>query len=54
MTATGSSTRRPPASIDGNQLVLESAALDDAQLRDALDAGADVVLTDSNRRRSQT
>ena len=40
--------------IDGNQLVLESAALDDAQLRAALDAGADVVLTDSNRRRSQT
>jgi arabinofuranan 3-O-arabinosyltransferase len=40
--------------IDGRQLVLQSAALSDAQLRDALAAGADVVVTDSNRRRSQT
>ncbi|HEX5588226.1 MAG TPA: discoidin domain-containing protein, partial [Acidimicrobiia bacterium] len=39
--------------IDGRQLVLESAALSDPQLREALAAGADVVLTDSNRRRSQ-
>ena len=41
--------------IDGNQLVLESAALDrrdSSATRSA--AGADVVLTDSNRRRSQT
>jgi arabinofuranan 3-O-arabinosyltransferase len=40
--------------LDGQQLVLETAALTNAQLRDALEAGADVVLTDSNRRRSQT
>ncbi|HXY94061.1 MAG TPA: alpha-(1-_3)-arabinofuranosyltransferase family protein [Acidimicrobiia bacterium] len=39
--------------IDGNQLVLESAALDDVELTRALHAGADLVLTDSNRRRSQ-
>ena len=40
--------------IDGHQLVLESAALTNAQLRQALASGADVVFTDSNRRRSQT
>ncbi len=34
--------------------MLQAAALSDAQLRDALGAGADVVLTDSNRRRAQT
>ena len=39
--------------IDGNQLVLESAALDDRALAQALRARADLVLTDSNRRRSQ-
>jgi hypothetical protein len=39
--------------IDGNQLVLESAALDDATLARVLRSGADLVLTDSNRRRSQ-
>ncbi|MET0629047.1 MAG: alpha-(1-_3)-arabinofuranosyltransferase family protein [Acidimicrobiia bacterium] len=39
--------------IDGTQLVLETAALSNAELREALAAGADVVLTDSNRRRSQ-
>lgn len=40
--------------LDGNQLVLELASLDDAQLRAALRAGADLVLTDSNRRRAET
>ncbi|MET0921286.1 MAG: alpha-(1-_3)-arabinofuranosyltransferase family protein [Acidimicrobiia bacterium] len=40
--------------IDGRQLVLESAALTRAQLRQALASGADVVFTDSNRRRWQT
>jgi arabinofuranan 3-O-arabinosyltransferase len=39
--------------IDGRQLVLESAGLDDAALERALRAGADLVLTDSNRRRSK-
>ncbi len=39
--------------IDGDQLVLESAALDDRSLARALRAHADLVLTDSNRRRSQ-
>ena len=39
--------------LDGNQLVLESAALDDRALAQALRANADLVLTDSNRRRSQ-
>jgi arabinofuranan 3-O-arabinosyltransferase len=38
--------------IDGNQLVLESAPLDRAEIKQILRAGADVVLTDSNRRRS--
>ena len=38
--------------IDGHQLVLESAALDDRELARALRADADLVLTDSNRRRS--
>jgi arabinofuranan 3-O-arabinosyltransferase len=36
--------------LDGRQLVLELAATDDATLRHALEAGADIVLTDSNRR----
>jgi len=40
--------------LDGKQLVLESAALSRAQLRQALGAGADLVLTDSNRRRSES
>jgi hypothetical protein len=39
--------------LDGNQLVLQSAALDDRALAQALHANADLVLTDSNRRRSQ-
>ena len=39
--------------IDGNQLVLESAALDDRTLARVLRDGADLVLTDTNRRRSQ-
>ena len=39
--------------IDGNQLVLESAALDDRTLARVLRDGADLVLTDSNRRRGQ-
>lgn len=37
--------------VDGRGLVLELAALTDAQLRDALQRGGDVVLTDTNRRR---
>ena len=36
--------------LDGNQLVLESAALDGQTLARALHDGADIVLTDSNRR----
>ena len=40
--------------IDGRQLVLQAAALDDDALDGALDAGADLVLTDTNRRRIQT
>ena len=39
--------------LDGNALVLELAAMDDDSCRAALDAGADLVLTDSNRRRIQ-
>lgn len=40
--------------IDGTGLLLSSAALDDAALDAAIDAGARLVLTDSNRRRIQT
>lgn len=40
--------------LDGQALVLLSAALDDAQLDDSLDQGADLILTDTNRRRIQT
>jgi arabinofuranan 3-O-arabinosyltransferase len=40
--------------IDGRSLVLEATALDDDALTAALDAGAHLVLTDSNRRRIQT
>lgn len=40
--------------LDGRQVVRYSAALDDAALAAALDAGADLVVTDSNRRRIQT
>ncbi|MEX2292552.1 MAG: alpha-(1-_3)-arabinofuranosyltransferase family protein [Acidimicrobiales bacterium] len=40
--------------LDGFSLVLESAALNEATLLDALDQGAHLVLTDSNRKRAQT
>jgi arabinofuranan 3-O-arabinosyltransferase len=40
--------------LDGSGLVLEVAALDDATLAGALDAGAPLVLTDTNRRRIET
>ena len=40
--------------LDGNSLVLELAALNRSQLRGALGAGADLVLTDSNRRRIES
>ena len=40
--------------IDGNQLVLYLASLDRAELRGALRGGADLVVTDTNRRRAQT
>ncbi|HEU5309342.1 MAG TPA: alpha-(1-_3)-arabinofuranosyltransferase family protein [Acidimicrobiia bacterium] len=40
--------------IDGNQLVQQVAALDDAELSAALARGADLVVTDSNRRRAET
>ena len=40
--------------LDGSSLVLPATALDDATLRNALDAGAHLVLTDSHRRRIQT
>ncbi len=39
--------------LDGNQLVLEAAALDAPTLARVLRDDADLVLTDSNRRRSQ-
>lgn len=40
--------------LDGSGLVLQVAALDDAALAGALDAGARLVLTDTNRRRIET
>jgi hypothetical protein len=40
--------------VDGNQLVQQLAAMDDAQLAAALARGADLVVTDSNRRRAET
>lgn len=40
--------------IDGSSLVLESAALPDAVLQRTLADGAHLILTDSNRKRSQT
>jgi arabinofuranan 3-O-arabinosyltransferase len=40
--------------LDGRSLVLSAAALDDPSLEAALGAGAQLVLTDSNRRRIQT
>jgi hypothetical protein len=40
--------------IDGNQLVQQVASLSDAQLAAALARGADLVVTDSNRRRAET
>jgi hypothetical protein len=39
--------------VDGNQLLLQSATLDRRALGRVLRDGADLVLTDSNRRRSQ-
>ena len=39
--------------LDGRSLVLESGSLTDAQLRQQLRKRADLVLTDSNRRRNQ-
>src|SRR5262249_54964703 len=39
--------------LDGRSLVLETGALDQKQLRAQLRQGADLVLTDSNRRRNQ-
>ncbi|MGQ0432032.1 MAG: alpha-(1-_3)-arabinofuranosyltransferase domain-containing protein, partial [Microthrixaceae bacterium] len=40
--------------LDGTALVMEAAALDDAQLDRALRTGAHLVVTDTNRRRAQT
>lgn len=40
--------------VDGQGLLLQLADLDDVELDAALGAGADLVLTDSNRRRIQT
>lgn len=40
--------------LDGRALVLSAAALDDAALTEALADRADLILTDSNRRRIQT
>ena len=40
--------------IDGRSLVLYGTALDDASLDTALESGADLVLTDSHRRRIET
>ncbi|MDQ6696720.1 MAG: alpha-(1-_3)-arabinofuranosyltransferase, partial [Actinomycetota bacterium] len=39
--------------LDGHSLVRELGAMDDGQLRQALQAGGDLVMTDSNRRRIQ-
>jgi hypothetical protein len=39
--------------LDGDELVLYAASLSDAQLRRALEQGADIVVTDSNRRRAR-
>ena len=39
--------------LDGNQLVFELASLSNSALQRELRAGADLVLTDSNRRRSE-
>jgi arabinofuranan 3-O-arabinosyltransferase len=39
--------------LNGDALVRELAAMHDDELRAALDAGADLVLTDTNRRRSE-
>jgi hypothetical protein len=39
--------------LDGNQLVLEMASLSTAQLQQALHDGADLVMTDSNRKRTE-
>lgn len=40
--------------VDGRALVVESAAMGDAQLTAAMRAGAHLVVTDSNRRRAET
>lgn len=40
--------------LDGNQLVQQLAAMSDGELAAALARGADLVVTDSNRRRAQT
>lgn len=40
--------------LDGRALLLAAAALDEAALAAALEAGAHVIVTDSNRRRIQT
>ena len=40
--------------VDGNQLVQQVAAMSDAELAAALERGADLVVTDSNRRRAET
>lgn len=40
--------------LDGRSLVLASSALDDEALGAALDGGADLIVTDTNRRRIQT
>ncbi|MEX0665436.1 MAG: alpha-(1-_3)-arabinofuranosyltransferase family protein [Acidimicrobiia bacterium] len=39
--------------LEGDELVLYAASLGDAELRDALRQGADLVVTDSNRRRAR-
>ncbi|MSO79931.1 MAG: DUF3367 domain-containing protein [Acidimicrobiia bacterium] len=40
--------------LNGDELILQLASLSDAELRQALRAGAALVLTDTNRRRAQT
>jgi arabinofuranan 3-O-arabinosyltransferase len=40
--------------LDGRSLVLAASALDDGTLSEALASGADLVLTDTNRRRIET
>ena len=49
-----SSTAAAAGLLDGRSLVLYGTALDDRALDASLEVGADLILTDSNRRRIET